>query len=445
MKELSEKTKKLIFGSIIALLIVMFCGGIFLGIQKVLLTEGTMELPAPPPVYISGEPADAEEGIALFTKLLTEAAQKSAQNRAKLSVSTDISVDGDSISNTADDSALNAVLKYMKDDLASQAEELSYSLATGFGEDFTDKLIPVSFSPADTAGFESAANNGTPSERYLKFVFKDAPFPESGVLADNFRMKNTDGVFAAMKEKCTDIFGVTGSEIICSGFEISVRYNAETDELLTVEYRRNYRITLDMSFTGELTQLGEKTVAFDLCGNEKYEFTYAGLRLSDTVMWLEKGETDNVQVFRTADEDVAVTWTSSDELTAQVDDEGYIKGVTVSAQPVIITAAFDYLGNTYSQTCTVYVRTPVEEVRHTEREYEMNVGDTYTPDTVFKPEKAEIRQLYWFTEDASIASVDANGIITAAAPGTVNVYSISLDGNYRASVAITVKGGENNG
>lgn len=445
MKELSEKSKKLIFGLIIALLILMFCGGIFLGIRNVLLTEGTMELPPLPPVYISGEPADAEEGVALFTTLLGEAAQKSAQNRVKLSVSTDISADDDSISNTNGDGALNDVLKYMNDDLTSQAEELSCSFATGFGEDFTGKIIPVSFSAADVAAFESAANEGNPSERYLKFVFADAPLSEAGVLADNFHLKNTDGVFAAMKEKGADVFTVTGSEILCSGFEIFARYNAETDELLCVEYKRNYKITLSVSFSGELAELRENTVSFDLCGKEKYEFTYAGLRLSDTVMWLEKGETDNLQAFRTADEDVTVTWTSSDESTAQVDDEGYIKGVAESAQPVIITASFDYSGCTYSQTCTVYVRTPVEEVKHAEREHEMNVGDTYTPDTLFKPEKAEIRTLYWFTEDAAIASVDASGVITAVAPGTVNVYSISLDGNYKASVAITVKGGEING
>lgn len=444
MREMSEKTRKLLVGSVTALLIVIFCGGILLGIQKVLLAEGTMALPEPAPVYLSGEPEEEEEGIALLTKLYENAALGGRERKVKLSVSTDISVDGDSIESTGGSDALNGVLKYMKDDLASLSEELSYGFATAFGEDFSDRLPKAAFSSGDLAEFISEANGDAPKERRLRFVFKDGS-PSDKVLSENFRTEAALGVFGAMKEKCRDIFSVEDSELLCTGFEIFARYDAENDRLLAAEYRRNYTVTLTLRFAGELDSLGEKTVSFRLCGKEKYEFTYAGLTLSDRVMWLEKGQTDNVQAFRTADEDVTVTWKSSDEAVAQVDGEGYIKGRAVSTEPVIVTAEFSYLGNTYSETCTVYVRTPVEEVKLAEREHEMTVGETYAPTAIFKPEKAEVRTLCWFTQDESVAKVDENGVITACAPGTADVYAISLDGNFKASVTLTVKGGGGNG
>ena len=154
---------------------------------------------------------------------------------------------------------------------------------------------------------------------------------------------------------------------------------------------------------------------------------------------MEKGKTEALEAFRTADEEVTVLWTSSDPETAEVDDRGYIKGIKTSEKPVTITAEFTYLGNTYKDSCEVTVRKPVEEIKTTPKEFSLKPGETASLKAEVSPKNATIKDVLWFSEDENIASVDENGVVTAHGAGETKVFAVAKDGYFRSSCVVAVK------
>lgn len=65
-------------------------------------------------------------------------------------------------------------------------------------------------------------------------------------------------------------------------------------------------------------------------------------------------------------------------------------------------------------------------------------GSTYQINAIITPENAVTKTVYWFSDDSSIASVDANGIITAHKYGTTTIKAISSDGHFEDYCTVTV-------
>ena len=53
--------------------------------------------------------------------------------------------------------------------------------------------------------------------------------------------------------------------------------------------------------------------------------------------------------------------------------------------------------------------------------------------------ESTIQTVKWYSEDESIAAVDADGVVTAVAAGTVIVYALSDDGYFRSTCEVTVE------
>ncbi len=68
----------------------------------------------------------------------------------------------------------------------------------------------------------------------------------------------------------------------------------------------------------------------------------------------------------------------------------------------------------------------------------MALGDTYTPVILYTPEDAFNKAVVWFSNDESVATVDANGVITAVGYGTTSVSYLTYYGSYMDAVSITV-------
>ena len=133
-----------------------------------------------------------------------------------------------------------------------------------------------------------------------------------------------------------------------------------------------------------------------------------------------------------------VTWSSSDENILTVDDEGYFKAGKKEGSAVI-TASFDFNGKTYTDECTVHIRYSVESSKMSKTKLKLDVGETYKLEVKLSPKKATVKTVKWYTDDASIADIDENGVVTAKSVGTVTVYSLSDDGYFRSSCEVTVK------
>ena len=138
--------------------------------------------------------------------------------------------------------------------------------------------------------------------------------------------------------------------------------------------------------------------------------------------------------------DKTVTWKSSDESVATVDKDGVV--TAKKAGTVTITATAGGVSGTLDITVTAK---PVETVPVTSVEVTVeagttvSVGKTLQATATVKPGNATNKKVMWKSSDESIATVDANGVITAKKAGKVVITATSTDGTDKSgSVEITV-------
>ena len=73
------------------------------------------------------------------------------------------------------------------------------------------------------------------------------------------------------------------------------------------------------------------------------------------------------------------------------------------------------------------------------KEVTMEVGGKSQLTATVTPEDASNKTVRWTSSDETIATVDANGVVTAKAVGTVTITATTVDGQYTASCQVTVK------
>lgn len=117
------------------------------------------------------------------------------------------------------------------------------------------------------------------------------------------------------------------------------------------------------------------------------------------------------------------------------DATGNIQRVTINKEQNGITFTA-VPGTTYFQT-TLYSKAIRIEVNPTE--LVLKVGGTGTLNVVFTPENTAYKTVTWKTDDANIATVDENGVVTAKGVGTTVITATAADGNLESTCSVTVK------
>ena len=173
---------------------------------------------------------------------------------------------------------------------------------------------------------------------------------------------------------------------------------------------------------------------------KNFSFTWPALTLNKELVEIEPKSTDNLLATLTCEDPLAmtVTWVSSDDSVATVDADGYI-GTTAKTGEAVITASYEYLGKTYSDTCLVKVKTPVESMKMSKKNISLEIGETFELSTKISPKKATIQTVKWYSENEAVAVVDENGVVSAVGEGTVIVYALSDDGYFRSTCEVTVE------
>lgn len=450
--ENNEKKKKLIITAVIVVLIAIFLGGMVWGINDVLLTEGTY--PEPEAQSVHAFPETGDDVVGLFYRHFYDA--RLDCKKTKFSVSNSFDIPQDSITCEEGGEELAAVLKYVKGSFADALTESSYENYDGsFGTDAADKLIKPLFSAAEATlsacYIGESEDDGTPlldddgnqkntQNYYFKFRFAESPLPasEHNILYGNFNLAPVQDIIDGVIADNAEYFTVDSYNVMCRGFAIDADSNRFTGNLNYICYTRSYDITADITFTGECAAYGAHTVNFTAVAKQEYFFSWAGIELDCESITLDKGDSQQLKAYRTADEDLTVTWTSSNPEIATVDQEGYVKGKAHSAQPVTVTATVEYLGNTYTDSCEVYIVEPVERILVSPRELSLKVGSTAQLTAEITPHKATIKDVMFISLDESIATVDEKGVITAVAPGEAQVIAVSVSGRYKSTCTVSV-------
>lgn len=436
----NKRRKKVIFAAVTAVLILFFVAGTVFGGMYILSYEGTQPLPQEEVSY----PVLLTEPTAVHEHLLQLITQSKDYKSTKADVSVSVSVPEDSILLTGDKAQSSlAYLLYVR----PSAEELlracyEEQCVTGsYGTDFSDLL---SFADFETREASVEAVVHAENENDLRYVFTfagcDYEDREQTCAYSVFELAAAADTVQRMQEAFAEVAVVGDAALSYADFEMTAQIDRLADRLQTVNRKRICRVTLPLTFIGAWEEFGEMTLAFDVEIVKTLRFTRVGFAFREDVYYIEKGASDEFKTSIVTDEspaDVVIEWQSSDESVLSVDGNFY-KGEKVSASPVTVTGTYTCNGVSYSDTCLFYVRVPVEGCRVSEKEMTLAVGQSDTLTANISPKDATLQTVYWFTSDASVATVGEDGTVTATGVGQTEIYCITLDGNYRSVCMLTV-------
>ena len=133
----------------------------------------------------------------------------------------------------------------------------------------------------------------------------------------------------------------------------------------------------------------------------------------------------------------SVAWTSSNEAVATVDANGVVTAIAVG-EAVITATTTD--GSNLSATCKVtVVATLAESITLNVTEASLKVDETTTLTATVLPETATNKSVTWTSSNEAVATVDANGVVTAIALGEAVITATTVDGSdLSASCKVTV-------
>ena len=133
----------------------------------------------------------------------------------------------------------------------------------------------------------------------------------------------------------------------------------------------------------------------------------------------------------------SLTWSSSDESVATVDNNG--KVTAVSAGEVEITAIANDGSGIKGTCCIIVSPILVESIVLNQTNAEITVGTSMTLVASVSPINATNKNLSWSSSDSSLAKVDETGMVTALSKGKVTITVTANDGSLTsASCVLTI-------
>lgn len=468
-----ENRSKILTAVVVVVLCAIFVGGFAIGLNSVLAMEGSY----PPNVLVESNIA-APEKTEDADKILDDAISYAVSEAPKIEANRelDISHDGSSFTDylveTDGSDQFTDTVKYIMSEIDNDNSSLYKTLlgkyeskTANFGEGIENVLQSPDFTASDIKDFElnyiyyHCSSCGEDSDEPLEnceLCGSDLPYQKKykdeytvnlyfdseneTVLKKNFSPVSNDEAKDMFAAALGDDIKVNNVSLSYPEFSVTYKVKRLTNEITYLCYTSKTDVDADVEMTGKYNALGQHNIKFTIEKNDKFKFTWPSLVLSDDIISVEPKGNDNLLATLTCDEPTKqiVTWTSSDENVVTVDEEGYFKAGK-EAGTAVITASFDYNGKTYSDTCDIEVKYSVESMKMLKKNVKLDIGESYTLETKVSPKKSTIKTVKWYTEDESIATVDAAGNVKAVGSGVVTVYALSDDGYFKSSCEVTVR------
>ena len=164
------------------------------------------------------------------------------------------------------------------------------------------------------------------------------------------------------------------------------------------------------------------------------------ITLNQTAVSLKATETAklSVNILPATTTNKAVTWKSQNETVATVDANGVVTAIAVGETTITVTTAD---GSNLSATCKVtVVPTPAASITLNTTAVTLKATETATLTTTILPATTTNNAVTWKSDNETIATVDANGVVTAIAVGEANITATTTDGtNLSATCKVTVE------
>ena len=155
-----------------------------------------------------------------------------------------------------------------------------------------------------------------------------------------------------------------------------------------------------------------------------------GIALNKSSLTLEgplgTSETLTATISPSDADNTAFTWSSSNPAVAQVNEDGEV--VSIYPGTCTISASTEYTtgGGVHTAECEVTVLVPYEAVSMKTQTY-LLTDATETLIVTYEPAYATNKEMEWTSSDPAIATVDAEGTITAVQGGNVTITAKNKD------------------
>ncbi len=164
-----------------------------------------------------------------------------------------------------------------------------------------------------------------------------------------------------------------------------------------------------------------------------------GVSLSKTSLTMTEGDTQTLTATITPSNasNKNVTWTSSNSTVASVDASGNVTALKAGTATITVRTS----DGGYTSQCSITVNAkvyPVTGISLSKTSLTMTEGDTQTLTATITPSNASNKNVTWTSSNSSVASVDANGNVTALKAGTSTITVRTNDGGYTSQCSITV-------
>ena len=188
-------------------------------------------------------------------------------------------------------------------------------------------------------------------------------------------------------------------------------------------------VTVTMA-DGGLTATCEVTVARKI-------IHVTGVELSNTTLRIIKGNTETLTatVLPADATDKSITWASTNQGIAQVEQNGRVTGVETGSATVYVTTT----DGEFVAACEVTVYVPFVDVTSITLDRTtaaMVKGETLTLTATVLPEDATVKTVSWTSDNPDVAKVDDDGNVTAVGGGSATISAQA--GNFTATCNITV-------
>lgn len=237
-----------------------------------------------------------------------------------------------------------------------------------------------------------------------------------------------------------------------------ITWSSSAENIATVD--QNGKVSAIAAGKAVITASIKKTPGADETLTATCEVTVSGddgegvtiqVLLDEPMISLKEGEQKKITATVKPEADHTVlTWKSNDEAVATVSEDGTVTAVAAGETGIMVTAAQgEYTG---TAMCTVIVTKEGAvsvtgiTLNKTEMNLEVNGTDTLTADVA--PADATNKAVNWSSSNPSVAAVDADGKVTAAAVGEAVITATAADGSgttAECKVTVTEAAGGNSG
>ena len=143
---------------------------------------------------------------------------------------------------------------------------------------------------------------------------------------------------------------------------------------------------------------------------------------------------DEATRIHTANVPASITWLDDNTTTAcsfSYDSEGRIVSGSFTGGKMDNQSFVVYYDDGFLRVTGVSLASP---------SLQLATGESHQLIATITPADASVQAVKWYSSDASVATVDNNGLVTAVAPGTATITVKTVNGGFEAGCVVTVAG-----